>query len=323
MTKPWSFVLPVKDEIDLLKRTLPAAIALKPDEIVLVTDYTYYGNEVASHADIIAERMRYGGMKYVEVDTNPDWQFHQAWARRKGYLEATHDVIFTSDVDNIVLPAILRGLELIGKDHIALVSFSKILRVNSPMSFIRYVAYNIRRKTALNVFTGLYWLDRPSYLELAPEEEIRKIRNGEDNFIVQKIQNQTHYRMLTLRDLGARCLTGQNEDMPWRQFYEGLWIARTARLKYDRILHRGMSKNVLILRGLFAYDGFLARTLMYNRPFVLKGVLWGWDRLDLLEALPADYNELVYRGRKLLTPIDSPASPSLANDLYQDHPPNP
>ncbi len=268
MDDGWSVVLPVKDEVDMLEKSLPSAINLNPDEILIVVDE---GNDsVQKIAYRIAQSMKYDGLRILEVAKNPQWRFHQACVRRMGYLNAKYDKIFTFDVDTVLSANIMRGYDIIGKDNVSFVTFRKKLASNGFRSTTRTILYELRRhlpRGQLTVspkkpFIGIYWLYRQYYLDLVREEEIREIYNGEDVFAQMKLEQQSKYRQVHLDIVGCQSLREENEDLWWRQYQLGLWLGFRQRYSYTtpaNLLHFG--KVVLqvvskmypnILRGYFA-----------------------------------------------------------------------
>lgn len=241
--RPFSIVLPVKDEARFLPYSLNSAIDLRPDEIVFVVDANARGRMMAEVALRICRKRVYNGMKIVEVERNPTWNFYQAWVRRVGYLAAKNDVILTFDVDNILQPAILAGLEIVGRDNIAFVTFAKSAALKRGFSnAVRKSMLGARERLsngglsgimrkrlgavqAKKPFPGLYWMYRPFYLELVPEDEIRRIYNGEDTFVENKFANQTKYVHEHNTAVGSMMLNSvENEELPWRQFEYGIWL---------------------------------------------------------------------------------------------------
>ena len=85
----FSIVCPIKDEADLIPITLPSFYAVKPSEVVLCFDNPPHP-KAFKVARRIAEKYKDTPTKFVFVDRNPEYAFHQAWVRRKGFLEATN-----------------------------------------------------------------------------------------------------------------------------------------------------------------------------------------------------------------------------------------
>jgi len=230
MDDGWSIVLPVKDEVDMLKQSLPSAISLNPDEILIVVDEG--DDSVQKTACRIAKSMKYDKVRILEVAKNPKWRFHQAYVRRVGYLNARHDRVFTFDVDGVLSSNIMRGYNLIGRNNVAFVTFRKSLAKGGLMQAVRTTLYEIRRHLPRGPFTvnpkkpfiGIYWLYRPFYLDLIGEDEISKIYNGEDVFAQTKLEKQDKYRQIHLDVVGCQSLRGENEDLWWRQYQLGLWL---------------------------------------------------------------------------------------------------
>ncbi len=220
MTRPFSITLLVKDEVDFLKKSLPACQALLPDETIVCTNKPSY-NE-------IRKVVQKTSAKLLEVKSNPEWKWHQAWVRRVGFLSAQHDTILTVDVDLIVNGNCLKAVDLVGRNGTALVSMSKFYRITSPASLWRNTAYHLIRQFYHGRFSGLYALWRPAWLESEDLERAKELKNpklfasqglGEDTFLQGCIAKK--YKVLSLRDIGAICTTSQQEDDWGYQFELG------------------------------------------------------------------------------------------------------
>jgi len=245
-------VLPVRDgDVQYLKYSLPAAIHLSPTEILLVMDAheepTQESTAIRVTAQSIVERKGYDGLRFLEVAPKPNSHFKQGSVRRHGYLAARYDTQFTFDCDDIPYQTVMNGLDYIGKDNVAFVTFRKqlvregLVRSVRTWLYERHLDKNVqfilsrtigslraRRKRALKQypkpFIGIYWMYRPWYLDLVREEEISRIYNGEDTFIQYALARQTRYKHIHLDVDGCRSLRDGNEDLPWRQYELGIWL---------------------------------------------------------------------------------------------------
>ncbi len=249
----WSLVCPVKDEVDLIPRTLPSFYSVKPSEVVLCSDKPSPESikkvvwKIASLFD--AEDKT----RILEVERNPEYAFHQAWVRRKGFLEATYERILTGDIDLIINKNVLKAIRLVGKGNTGLVSLSKFSYPTNSSDFWRLVVTTFLRKAvhgmldpliATTTFSGLYALWRPYWLDSEPEEEIKKLVNpkqrlrgehveaiadvtGEDTFLRDKMKDR--YSCIYLRDIGAIDLRKGLENVPYCQYMKGKYFANSKR----------------------------------------------------------------------------------------------
>jgi FkbM family methyltransferase len=221
----FSVVLPMREtEVKLLKKNLPYWCLLEPSEIILGLDKpaplecVKAVNEIALKCNT--------KLRIIEIEQNPEYKMHQAWARRKCFREAKNDIIFTGDMDLYVYPACLKALEIVGRDNIGLVSLMKKRNVRSlgglVKNFIdgRIKAYQ-RKRGLLNedqhaYFTGLYCIYRPYWLDSEDESSIKNMLHpydapllmdswggyrGEDTHLHDQMKKK--YRCIYLPEIGA------------------------------------------------------------------------------------------------------------------------
>ncbi len=251
----FSIVIPVKDEVDLLMKTLPSYYAVNPSEVLICTDKPALEvvktaiNRVATSLN--AENIT----KIIEVDRDSEWRFHQAHVRREGFHKAKYDRILTGDIDLAINDNILKALKLIGKGDVGLVSLSKLRYPRNlkdvwalfATTFLRNVVH--RMLNLINVtttFSGLYALWKPYWLDSEPEDEIKRMVNpkqiyrgekpnlvgataitGEDIFLRDCMLRK--YKCLYLRDIGAIDLGVAIEDLPYIQYMKGQSFALRGR----------------------------------------------------------------------------------------------
>lgn len=272
---PWSF---------------SSALRLQPNEIVLCLDEPA-STRIVRCAIGICKQFRFKDLNIVEVQRSSDWNFHQAKVHHVGYLNSKHDRMLAYDIDTVLFPRVLRGLEYVGKDNVAAVSFGKFLRADSFPSYVRTLYYHTRRMF-IPGFTGIYWLYRPYYLELMPEELIKTIHNGYDALLVNQLFKQREYRLVKLRDVGCYCLTHQNEDLPWRQFQDGVWYgANRAFISLDGTVR--IKKK--------SWIGVCLKTFLLARPHILKGYYWAKENRNSFVtklARSVTFEKFGYLGQK-------------------------
>ncbi len=194
--------------------------------------------------------------RIVEVERNPEWNFHQAHVRRTGFKKAKYDRILTVDIDLVINRNVLKALELVGKNNVGLVSCSKFRYPKSLVDLWRIGAMAFLRKIVhgmldpfmdITTFTGLYVLWRPFWLDSEPEEKIRKLVNpkqfyrgeyaeealadvnptGEDTHLKDYMLEK--HRCIYLREIGAIILRDVYEDVPYVQYMKGRYFRRRGR----------------------------------------------------------------------------------------------
>jgi len=228
----WSLVCPIKNEVDLITKTVPSFYAVNPSEVVLCFDNPPHKGayEIAKK---IADKHKNISTKFLLVDRNPDFAFHQSWVRRKGFLEAKYDRILTSDIDLIINKKVLKAIELVGKNNTGLVSFSKRYPYQGIQKIWRNITQEIVRIFYPGRFSGLYAIWRPYWLD-SEDEDIKKLQNpkqgslgdvrtGEDTYLRDCMIKE--HRVVYLKDVGAKVLTTNIADLPRIQFERGRYFA--------------------------------------------------------------------------------------------------
>jgi len=252
----FSVVVPVKDEVDLIRQTLWSYYAVEPSEVLICTDKPCAKN-VRKVINEIAESYHMKDItRIIEVERDPKWNFHQAHVRRTGFKKAKYDRILTVDIDLVINRNVLRALKLVGKNNVGLVSCSKFRYPKSLVDLWRTGTITFLRKIVhgmldpfmeITIFSGLYALWRPFWLDSEPEEKIKKLVNpkqfyrgeyaGEVPADVDPTGEDTHlrdcmlekHRCIYLRDIGAIMLRDVYEDVPYVQFMKGQYFRRRGR----------------------------------------------------------------------------------------------
>jgi hypothetical protein len=247
LDKGFSIVIPVKDEDRLILANLRSWYALGSDDLIICTDKpapeavskaVKKVSEVCHAADVT---------RIVEVERNPEYRFHQAWVRRKGFLSAKHQTILTGDIDLRVHQSCLRAIALVGKDGVGLVSLSKRRCRRGFTGNLRNFMEKLARTYARAIgsrragqayFTGLYAIDREAWLDSEPVEGIKRLENpktaqlrldtwggyaGEDTFLRDWMIKK--HKVLYLSEIGADDERLGLEDSRFIQFKIGRKLA--------------------------------------------------------------------------------------------------
>ena len=274
----FSVVIPVKEEVGLIRQTLWSYYAVEPSEVLICTDKPC-PKSVRKVVNKIAERSHMKDItRIVEVERSPEWRFHQAHVRRTGFKKAKYHRILNVDIDLVINRNVLKAVKLVGKNNVGLVSCSKFYYPKSLVDLWQIGAITFLRKfvhTMLDpfiettMFTGLYALWRPYWLDSEPEEKIKKLVNpkqlycgeyaGEVPADVNPTGEDTHlkdcmlekHRCIYLHDVGAIILRDVYEDVPYVQFMKGQYFRR-----------RGCSLLVVI-----------GRAFLRGQPHYLRGFL--------------------------------------------------
>lgn len=212
------------------------------------------------------EARRYVGSKarILEVPLNQDYNFQQAWVRRKGFLEAEHDRILSVDDDLQLTSNVLLALRELG-NGVGLCSLSKFVVPHSIADLIRLFSLTVAHKVnpTGTTFTGLYALDRRCWLETNDLETVKSLYNpkdpavqyplsgmGEDTWLCNRMIDSpyaTHYR----REIGAYDHGTPHHLSPKVQFEYGRWFGAT-----------GMT-----------FQHIWVKAMMYMKPDLVRGWL--------------------------------------------------
>ncbi len=252
----FSIVVPIKDEVNLIPRTLPSYYAVNPSEVVICTDKPTPRNVRQIIQKVAVACGAPDVTRIVEVERDPDWNFHQAHVRRTGFKKAKQDRILTVDIDLVINRNVLKALQLLGKNNIGLVSCSKFYYPKSlldlwrigTLTFLRKIVHRILDPfMEITLFTGLYAVWKPYWLDSESEEKIKKHMNpkqfyrgeyvrevpadvnptGEDTFLKDCILEK--HRCIYLRDVGAIMLRDVYENVPYVQYMKGQYSRRRGR----------------------------------------------------------------------------------------------
>jgi hypothetical protein len=202
-----------------IKNNFHTYLKVGAEEVLLCIDDgssdQFVGKLKSLYDDIKAEYNDASSFRIVKVEKRSDYSFHQAWVRRKGFLEAKNDVILTGDIDLYINKCVQKAVNMVGKDDIGLASVQKFplqSNLKGSLSTIWRLVYQVFIRSAyFGVFTGLYAVYRPYWLE-TEDERIKNLQNvkyagikgsllGEDTYLRDCMQRK--YRCVYLRCIGA------------------------------------------------------------------------------------------------------------------------
>lgn len=265
----FSIVTPVKDEAKFLERSLPSFYEINPDEVIICTDdptphiIKKTVKEIATRYQMISKT------KIHPVPRNPEYSYHQAWVRRSGFLTAKNDTILTSDVDLQLNKNVLEAIELVGKNNIGMITLTKLRYPYNKLGFLRFFGIMILRLLyslifnrlvysdsgkglRMTLFSGLYVLYRPYWLDseddgvkkMVPtvwkQKKGEKIDNnaynvGEDNYLRDCMEKK--HKVLYLTRIGAVVIDRDKHAHPGLQFQRGRYSAKRGRSFLGAVIH--------------------------------------------------------------------------------------
>jgi len=284
---PWSLVIPIKDEAEIVARTLPNYLALCPLELVVCMDDP--PDDVTYHTiyRVLCEFPELD-FKFVFVKRDTSWGYHQAYVRRAGFDAASHDLILTGDIDLVVNQNCHEALQTLlykQENGVGLVSCAKFYWPAGLVGLYRTFSTEIAtlfgslmhrlkgEKSQVGNFTGLYAFSKSRWQDTEPREKVmqmvspkallqpkealspkasdyRQYYCGEDTFLRDYML--TKYQCVYLGSVGGVSLRPAISNDPVVQFFVGM---------YERSRGRNLLKALLT-------------TFMYFRPYYFMGYRW-------------------------------------------------
>ncbi len=131
--RDFSVVMPIHNESDLLKFSLPSIYRLNPKEIILLfdncTDNSFnIAKQIAKRFNFIEKTI----FKIVTKDEIKNYSFRPTILRRMGYNMATCNKILKTDADLILDPKIKNFISKLGENNIRIFTFEYI---DYPISY--------------------------------------------------------------------------------------------------------------------------------------------------------------------------------------------
>ncbi len=236
--------MPIHNEEDNLRYSLPSIFALEPDEIVVLLDRCTDGSR--AFISYAVKKLGYqGGLRLIEVDSNfPGWSFRVARLFRMGYEEARNDVILTTAADVILDPRIVNYVDPVIFSKVKLVSFG--LRFY-PIDFTYFAKRLVTLVFRERGFSGVFLFSREAWRETEDFEAVKKIIKAQDTFLAESIRKRYPTRHVWLNVVHLRI----RKD-PSDQYLRGVMSFRM-----------GRKSTVSIL----------ASSILYLSPMMLKGYL--------------------------------------------------
>ena len=232
--KPFSIVVPFRDtprERAFAERSLPAAAALCPDEIVIGVDSPPAAGLEGFLRGAIAGGEGGSGegerppprCRIVAVARSAEWAMHPAHVVHECFGRCSTGTALLYNIDTVLRPAVLGGLDVVGRDGVAVVSYSLRLLTHDARSTARYWSYRVRARARGASDTWTFWLHLPDYFEHVDASGYARVANGFDTYIYEAFGAKGRPRAVAVPTLGADCMDRENGDLEWRQFGYGVW----------------------------------------------------------------------------------------------------
>lgn len=272
-TTPFGIVVAFRDtprERTFAEKSIPSAIALGPDELVVGIDADEGGDKGDSLDAFVTSLCERHGLaadrlSVVRVARSPEWRFQLANVIWHCYKASRNDAVLAYDIDSVLRPDALRGARMVGRDGVATALVSKRMLTRTPSEYVRFASLYLRARLGTSAYasTGAYWLHLPWYFANVTKEGLAGIANGIDDYMLARIAANGTHRSVRAPGTGAASLDIENLDYPWRQFADGMWHGANASPR------RAGPRAALRAAALV-----MAKASAYQRPHLARGWLW-------------------------------------------------
>ena len=248
--KPFTIVLPIKgtdEEFKFMEKSIPSAVKLNPDQILFGLDYPLK-SDIVTKIDRLMNKYTFSNYLIIQVKNDGTWGSQLSNVMLNLYKASKNDIILTFDIDSVLRKEIMLGLDNIGENKIALISFTKKLFVKTMGDLIRYFSYRMRVRNTDYVPTGIFWIYRPYLFDSLNLSEYKKVKNGFDTYLCKTILSKDNdYTIITRKEIGINAMSPQNGDLDWRQFQDGVWLGANEKkwLKISNERYEKQHKNLI------------------------------------------------------------------------------
>jgi glycosyltransferase involved in cell wall biosynthesis len=254
--------MPVKDEHELLRHSLPSCYNLNPDEVLLCFDDPPHNPTVREVERIASYMNKTSSTRIITIPKNPEYRFNQAWVRRQGFREARNDRILTTDADIVLTKKALRAISIAGRDDIGLASCTTLHCIRGVLGVWKAVAHRLADLASSAGIMGLYALWRP-YWRDSEDESIKQLPDprkekviGSRGIISEDVYLRDRMRekhvCVHLKQVGGYNMRPDWPDQPNVQLELGRFYAESG----------------------YSICSTLARSIIFARPHLFRGYLY-------------------------------------------------
>ena len=239
---PFSVVMPVHNEEDNLRYSLPTLFSIEPDQIIIILDRCNDRSRDVIEAS--SRRLNYkGDLVLVDVEENfPNWRYRVARLFRMGFVLSKNDSILTMAADIVLDPRVKDYVSTIQGNEIKLVSFG--LKYY-PVDLTYFVKRLVTLVFPARGFSGVFLFSKRAWIETEDEVAVKRIPKAQDTFLSNSIKKK--------------------------------YATRNVWLNIVHLRHRKDAKDQY-LRGVTAYriskkslPAVFISSILYLSPFMLKG----------------------------------------------------
>jgi glycosyltransferase involved in cell wall biosynthesis len=193
--------MPVHNEEDNLRYSLPTLFSIKPDQIIIILDRCNDRSRDVIKAS--SRRLNYkGDLVLVDVEENfPDWRYRVARLFRMGFELSKNDSILTMAADIVLDPRV--------KDYASTIQGSEIKLVSFGLKYYPVdLTYFVKRLVTLvfpaRGFSGVFLFSKRAWMETEDEEAVKRIPKAQDTFLSNSIKKKYPTRNVWLNVVHLR-----------------------------------------------------------------------------------------------------------------------
>jgi glycosyltransferase involved in cell wall biosynthesis len=269
----FSVIMPIHNESELLKLSLPSIFRLDPTEVILIfdrcTDDSYdVAVEISKRTGFFEKTV----FKLVGVEEGSRFSFRPTFLRRMGYFMAKCNKILKTDADLVLDPKIKDYIPLLGKDDVRIITFEYL---DFPISY-RHMIKRLLEKIRIPLPQSERWLggnilffleDWKRAFSKRQKDENKKVnlaevKRGEDTLFHKLLLSERKNRSIIVL---TNTLHLRPVESPKRHYLRGQISWNVAQRSFPLIL---------------------AQAIIFNRLNMIKGYLdarKGIDRFHLIK----------------------------------------
>jgi len=270
----FSVVMPIHNESELLKLSLPSVFRLDPAETILLfdncTDDSYnVAVEISKRTNFFEKTI----FRVVSEEEGIQFSFRPTFLRIMGYSMAKCNKILKTDADLVLDPKIKDYISRLGKDNVGIITFEYL---DYPISY-RHMIKRLLEKMRIPLPQSERWLggnilffseDWKKAFHKRQEDEnkkvdLAKVKRGEDTLFHKLLLSEQHRKSIIVL---TNTLHLRPVESPKRHYLRGQISWKVAK------------------RSLWL---ILAQAIIFNRLNMIKGYLdarKGIDRTHLMKA---------------------------------------
>jgi glycosyltransferase involved in cell wall biosynthesis len=217
--------MPVHNEQELLKYSLPSIYKLNPIEILIILDRCTDNSSLV--IEIISKKFdRFDQTKIIDVNnTSPSWVERNAYLRRLGFSYSNNEIILNTDADLVLDINIKDHIQKLSKPKLGLLGFGFIDYPYNIQSFSRRI---ITKFTPFSGYAGLYAFKKTAWQKTENMEDLKKNPSSEDAHLRLAISSKYHTEHVNTNTLHLRPTESQERSylrgaMYWKLLRYPLW----------------------------------------------------------------------------------------------------